>query len=152
MWKCRKFSHHFCSVLMWSPKKKVITPMEASFSPILCWSPKKKGSLSKFCNFSMRFLRHTRARRREPRLSTVFGGKQKRRFLVGEKTLEFAKFQCENAGKNFALFALFCAYKEHCCQHQTLNFHTCQNFRFSAEISGCWNYPTSLKLVYLAYT
>ena len=26
---------------------------------------------------------------------------------------EFAKFQCENAGKNFALFALFCAYREH---------------------------------------
>ena len=97
-----------------SKKKKVITPMEASFSPILCWSPKKKiGPSSEFCNFSPRFLRHTRARRREPRLSTVFGGKQKRRFLAGEKTPEFAKFQCENAGKNFALFALFCTYREH---------------------------------------
>ena len=70
---------------------------------------KKKGSSSKFCNFSLRFLRHIRARRREPRLSTVFGGKQKRRFLAGEKTPKFAKFQCENAGKNFALF---CAYRE----------------------------------------
>ena len=30
---------------------------------------------------------------------------------------EFAKFQCENAGKNFALFALFCAYREHCCAY-----------------------------------
>ena len=71
---------------------------------------KKKGSSSKFCNFSGRLLRHTIAGRREPQLSTVFGGKQKRRFLVGEKTSEFAKFQCENAGRNFALF---CAYREH---------------------------------------
>ena len=71
---------------------------------------KKKGSSSEFCNFSLRFLRHTRARRREPQLSTIFGGKQKRWFLAGEKTPEFAKFQCENAGKNFALF---CAYREH---------------------------------------
>ena len=41
-------------------------------------------------------------------LSTVFGGKQKRWFLAGEKTSKFAKFQCENAGKNFALF---CSYR-----------------------------------------
>ena len=103
---------------MWSPKKKkIITPMEAFFSPILRCSPKKKkkkGPSSEFCNFSLQFLRHTRARRREPRLFKVFGGKQKRRFLAGEKTPEFAKFQCENARKNFALFALFCAYREHC--------------------------------------
>ena len=71
---------------------------------------KKKGPSSEFCNFSSRFLRHTRERRCEPQLSTVFGGKQKRRFLAGEKTLEFAKFQCENAGKNFTLF---CVYREH---------------------------------------
>ena len=71
---------------------------------------KKKGPSSKFCNFSPRFLRHTKARRGEPRLSTVFGGKQKRRFLAGEKTPEFAKFQSENAEKNFALFR---AYREH---------------------------------------
>ena len=32
------------------------------------------------------------------------------RFLAGEKTSEFTKFQCENAGKNFVLFG---AYKEH---------------------------------------
>ena len=43
-------------------------------------------------------------------VSMVFGGKQKLRFLAGEKTPEFAKFQCENAGKNFALF---CACREH---------------------------------------
>ena len=85
MWKCRKFSRHFCPISMWSPKKKVITPMEASFSPILCWSrkkikikKKKKSPSSEFCNFSSRFLRHTRARRREPQLSTVFGGKQQK--------------------------------------------------------------------------
>ena len=78
---------------------------------------KKKGPSSKFCNLSPRFLQHTRARRREPLLSKVLGGKQKRRFSAGEKTPKFAKFQCENAGKNFALFALFCAYREHC-------FHT----------------------------
>ena len=97
-------------------------PMEAFISPILRCSPKKKkkGSSSKFCNFSPRFLRHTRARRREPRLSKVFGGKQKRRFLAVEKTPEFAKFQCENAGKNFALFALFCAYREHWFWYQNL--------------------------------
>ena len=29
------------------------------------------------------------------------------------------------------------------CQHQTLNFHICQNFWFSAKISSCRNYPTS---------
>ena len=75
---------------------------------------KKKVPSSNFCSFSPRFLQHTRARRREPRLSTVFGRKQNRRFLSGEKTPEFAKFECENAGKNFALFALFCAYREHC--------------------------------------
>ena len=86
------------------------------FSPILCYSPKKKkkkSPSSKFCNFSPRFLRNTRARHRESRLSKVFSGKQKRRFLAGEKTPEFAKFQCENAGKKFALFALFCSYREH---------------------------------------
>ena len=49
-------------------------------------------------------MRHTRCR--EPQLSTVFGRKQKRWFLAGEKTPEFTKFQCENARKNFALFAL----------------------------------------------
>ena len=75
---------------------------------------KKKGPSSEFCKFSPQFVRHTRAKRRNPQLSTIFGGKQKRRFLAGEKTPEFAKFQCENAGKNFALFALFCAYREHC--------------------------------------
>ena len=51
----------------------------------------------------------------EPQLSTIFGGKPKRRFLAGEKTPEFAKFQSKSAGKNFAIFALFCAYREHWC-------------------------------------
>ena len=74
---------------------------------------KKKSPLYEFCNFSPRFVRHTRARRREPQLSTIFGEKQKRRFLMGEKTPKFPKFQSKNAGKNFALFALFCAYREH---------------------------------------
>ena len=110
------FSSFLSGLNLISKKKKVITPMEAFFSPILRCFQKKKGPSSKFCNFSPRFLRHTRARRREPRLSMVFGGKQKRRFLAGEKTPEFAKFQCDNAGKNFALFALFCAYREHCSQ------------------------------------
>ena len=41
---------------------------------------------------SATFLRHIRARRREPQLSTVFGEKQKRRFLAGEKMPKFAKF------------------------------------------------------------
>ena len=58
----------------------------------------------------MHLVRHTRARRRESQLSLVFGGKQKRQFLAGEKTLEFAKIQSKNAGKNFALF---CTYREH---------------------------------------
>ena len=80
------------------------------FSNFMLISKKIKGPSSKFCNFFPRFLRHTRARRREPQLSTIFGGKQKRRFLVGEKMPELAKFQCKNAGKNFALF---CAYREH---------------------------------------
>ena len=30
-----------------------------------------------------------------------------------EKTPKFAKIWCENTGKNFALIALFCAYREH---------------------------------------
>ena len=72
---------------------------------------KKKGSSSEFCKFSPRFMQHTRARHREPQLSKVFGGKQKCRFLMGEKTPGFAKFQCEIAGKTFAFF---CAYREHC--------------------------------------
>ena len=83
------------------------------FSDFLLIS-KKKGPSSEFCKFSLQFVRHCRARRREPQLSMVFGGKQKHRFFAGEKTPEFAKFQCENAGKNFALFALLCAYREHC--------------------------------------
>ena len=99
-------------------KKEVIMPMEAFFFRFYVLQKKKKGPLSKFCNFSPRFLRHTRARRRESRLSKVFGGKQKRRFLAGEKTPEFAKFQCENAGKNFALF---CAYREHWIWHAEKN-------------------------------
>ena len=97
--------------------------MEAFFSDFTLFSKnKKKGPSSKFCNFSPRFLRHTRARRREPRLSKVFGGKQKRRFLAGEKTPEFAKFQCENVGKNFALF---CAYREHWREEQATIYTRC---------------------------
>ena len=105
-----KIFSSFLSDLNVISKKKGHYADGGIFSPILRCSPKKKGPLSKFCNFSPQFLRHTRARRREPRLSKVFGRKQKRRFLAVEKTPEFAKFQCENAGKNFALF---CAYREH---------------------------------------
>ena len=79
---------------------------------------KKKGLSSEFCKFSPRFVRHTRTKRREPQLSTVFRGKERRRFLAGEKTPKFAKFQCENDGKNFALF---CAYREHWA---TYRYHT----------------------------
>ena len=93
---------------------------------------KKKGPSFKFCNFSPRFLRHTKARRREPRLSMVFGGKQKSPFLAGETTPEFTKFQCENAGKNFALFALFCAYREHWSLIQ-ITYHI---FRLISRFSG----------------
>ena len=100
---------------------------------------KKKGPSSEFSNFSPRFLRHTRARRREPRLSTVFGGKQKRRFLAGEKTPEFVKFQCENVGKNFALFALFCAYSRdvHEVRFRIENFRILQNSPVSDPVLGC---------------
>ena len=56
---------------------------------------KKKRSFSEFCKFSPRFVRQTRARRCEPQLSMVIGGKQKRWFLVGEKTPKFAKFWCK---------------------------------------------------------
>ena len=105
-----KFSHLFVRFKR-DLKKKVITLTKASFSTILRWSPKKKrkGPSFEFCKFSTCFLQHTRARCREPQLSTVFGGKQNRRFLAGEKTPEIRK----NAGKNFALFALFCAYRDH---------------------------------------
>ena len=118
MWKCRKFSHLFCQVLMWSPPKKkgYCTDGGIFFSDFMLISEKKKGLSSEFCKFSLRFVRHSRARRREPQLSTVFGGKQKRWFLAGEKTPEFAKFQCEKVGKNFALF---CAYWEHWPQPST---------------------------------
>ena len=104
------FSSFLSSLNVISKKKKGHHADGGIFFSNFMLIPPKKGPLSKFCNFSPRFLRHTRARRREPRLSTVFGGKQKRRFLVGEKMPEFAKFQCENAGKNFALF---CACREH---------------------------------------
>ena len=95
MWKCRKISHHFCPV----------PPMEASFSLILCWSPKKKVLRLSSATFLRDFCDI-------PEWGAVNRGCL--RFLAGEKTPEFAKFQCENAGKNFALFALFCAYREHC--------------------------------------
>ena len=62
---------------------------------------KKKKTSSEFCKFSPRFV------------LTVFGRKQKRQFLAREKTPEFAKFQCEKAGKHCALFAIFCTCKEH---------------------------------------
>ena len=51
--------------------------------PSLCWSPKRKGPSSEFCNFSPWFVRHTRARRREPQLPTVFGGKRNFFFYHG---------------------------------------------------------------------
>ena len=140
---------------MWSQKKKkkVIALTEASFSPLLCWSPKKKkGPLSEFCEFSPWFVRHTRARRRVPQLSMIFGAKQKRRFLAGEKTPEFAKFQCKNAGKNFALFALFCAYREHCWapyDHSGTNeAYLCQ---CSFEVSVRYLHPSNLIFSKLPY-
>ena len=105
-----------CNVISKKKKKKKGHHADGGifFSNFMLISKKKKKSpSSEFSNFSPRFLRHTRARRREPRLSTVFAGKQKRQFLAEEKTPEFAKFQCKNAGKNFALFALFCACREH---------------------------------------
>ena len=91
-------------------KKKSSRPWRHLFLRFYVDLQKQKGPLSEFCNFPPRFVRHTRASRRELQLSMVFGGKQKRRYLAGEKTPEFAKFQCENAGKNFALF---CASREH---------------------------------------
>ena len=71
--------------------------MEAFFSPILRYSQKKKkrGPSSKFCNFSPQFLRHTRARCREPRLSKVFGGRKNaeiRKNLVRKCRKKFCTF------------------------------------------------------------
>ena len=90
----------------------------------------KKGPSSEFCKFSSRFVRHTKAKSHELQLPTVFGGKQKRQFLVGEKMLEFAKFQCENAGKNFALF---CANREHWSSEK----HKCLRFMKLAYYGLC---------------
>ena len=62
------------------------------FFDFMLISKKKKGPPSEFRKFSIRFVRHTKAWRCEPQLSMVFGGKQKRRFLAGEKTPELAKY------------------------------------------------------------
>ena len=106
-----KIFSSFCPVSMCSQKKKERSSRRCRHRFLQFYVDfQKKGSSSEFCNFSPRFVRHTRARCCEPQLSTIFGGKQKRRFLAGEKTPKFEKFQCENAGKNFALF---CAYREH---------------------------------------
>ena len=83
---------------MWSPKKKKSHHADGGifFSDFTLFSKIK--NKKKFCNFSPRFLRHTRARRREPRLSKVFGGKQKRRSLqnfsvkMPKKILHFSHF------------------------------------------------------------
>ena len=85
------FSSFLSSFNVISKKKKSSRRWRHLFLRFYVDLKKKKGPLSEFCNFSPRFLRHTRARCREPRLSTVFGGKQKRRFLVGEKTTCGAK-------------------------------------------------------------
>ena len=100
--KCQKFSLLFFVRFQCDLKKKKGLRTDKGI--------KKKGASSEFCKFSPRFVQHTRARRRELQLSTVLSGKQKLRFLAGEKMPEFAKFQNENAGKNFTLF---CAYREH---------------------------------------
>ena len=88
-------------------------------------------------------MRHTRARSREPHLFTVFGAKQKRRFLAGEKSPKFAKFQCENARKNFAFF---CAYREHWL-HLPLNltiYHTLKEISLLLEINFIEGMRTSV--------
>ena len=78
----------------------------------------KKSLLSEFCKFSTRLVRHTRVRRHELQLPTVFGVKEKHRFLAGEKMSEFAKIQCENAGKILHFFA-FIGNTE--CKHNLFN-------------------------------
>ena len=55
----------------------------------------KNGPLSEFCNFSLRFVRHTRARHPEPQLATVFGRKQKRRFWQEKKRQNSQNFSAK---------------------------------------------------------
>ena len=107
MWKCRKFSHQFCPVLMWSPKnikksKRSSRWWRHRFLWFYVDLKKKKSPSSESCNFSPRFLRHTRARRRELQLSTVFGGKQKRRFLAGNKIAGFWREKKRRNSQNFS--------------------------------------------------
>ena len=68
---------------------------------------KKKGPSSEFCKFSTRFVRHARVRRHVPQLSTVFSGKQKRRFLEEEKKhRNLQKFSAKMLEKISHFFAL----------------------------------------------
>ena len=92
---------------MWSPKKRSSHWRRHLFLRIYVDHQKKKGPSPEFCEFSPRFVRHTRARRREPQPGSCL------RFLAKTKMPKFAKFQCENAEKNFALF---CAYRKHWTQ------------------------------------
>ena len=58
------------------PKKGYCTDGGIFFSDFMLISEKKKGLSSEFCKFSLRFVRHSIARRCEPQLSTVFGGRK----------------------------------------------------------------------------
>ena len=72
----------FSDFMLISKKKKVLRLSSATFLRNFCNIP-ERGAVNRGCL----------------------------RFLVGEKMPEFTKFQCESAGKNFALF---CAFREHC--------------------------------------
>ena len=67
---------------------------------------KEKGPSSEFCKFSPRFVRHTRARCREPQLSTVFGGKQTRQFWREKKRQNSQNFSAKMPEKISHFFAL----------------------------------------------
>ena len=102
----------FSDFMLISKKKKVLRLSSASFLRDLCDIP-ERGAVNRSCL----------------------------RFLATEKMPEFTKFQCENAGKNFALF---CTYREHCprpcVKSQSLVTHKCH-----AKIYNPSNKQTKIK-------
>ena len=112
MWKCRKFSHLFCPVSMWPPKKKRSSRWRmASFSPIICWCPKnKKWSFVWVLQLFSALCATYQSKASWTAAGYSFWQVNKNADFGGRKNARIHKISVRKCRKNFALF---CAYREH---------------------------------------